>query len=451
MPTDKDCVPGGTLYKARQNYNRYKSRPPGFGKNWKQVLIAFGDMDDDGTGPMKAADARSRVKRWRGWKEFADVLECLEGSPAQADSNAPDFDPLLTPPTRRAEVVDAPPARAPQRSAPRKRTSSSAATDPPEARLEIVYGEYSAMYFTISDLEALGGDKKSRMARDGYRLDAEFYVDVEGLEAKGKKPFWAQTFGIYPHSMCSLKDARMTQNAEFIFRFRWTHLGGTRHSEWVKRTIPAYMLHPDPNERRKFAKQDSDYRGSMALDKDRLYWMEKLDRNFFDRCQAAEYYEEMDIPSYKPVPVNVDTIAKYGEDFTLWGYTSTGFEGGNVVALENEPIPLDGWYFDQTGKRYKDMHERNKAVERIFKERIHEKALEAVEKDIAALSRHLPIWTDQEADDYYLSKRIRRYSRIVLNRTTVLKWGNKYAVYGYGDTGDNRGRMVAISKTDLET
>ena len=73
-----NCIPSKTLSNARKYYDNNRRRRPGGGKNWKRVLIAFGDIQDNNLSPMTAKEARDRVSRWSGWAEFADALECLE-------------------------------------------------------------------------------------------------------------------------------------------------------------------------------------------------------------------------------------------------------------------------------------------------------------------------------------------------------------------------------------
>ena len=63
--------------------------------------------------------------------------------------------------------------------------------------------------------------------------------------------------------------------------------------------------------------------------------------------------------------------------------------------------------------------------------------------DMEQLRSRFPVWTREQADQYYKDKGLAQWCRVVANRATVLKYGNKHAIYGYGDSGDNRGKLVA--------
>ena len=69
--------------------------------------------------------------------------------------------------------------------------------------------------------------------------------------------------------------------------------------------------------------------------------------------------------------------------------------------------------------------------------------------DMEQLRSRFPVWTREQADQYYKDKGLAQWCRVVANRATVLKYGNKHAIYGYGDSGDNRGKLVALSGESL--
>ncbi len=73
-----ECVPDDTLKLARRYYDLNKHRAPGYGKNWRRVLIAFGDIADTQLKPFTAAEASQSETRWSGWRPFREALECIE-------------------------------------------------------------------------------------------------------------------------------------------------------------------------------------------------------------------------------------------------------------------------------------------------------------------------------------------------------------------------------------
>ena len=77
-----DCVSDALLEKVRHYYEINKHRSPGFGTNWKRVLIAFGDVEDSQLTAMSAADARTRESRWFGWQPVRKALDCIEAKSA---------------------------------------------------------------------------------------------------------------------------------------------------------------------------------------------------------------------------------------------------------------------------------------------------------------------------------------------------------------------------------
>ena len=81
------CVSDDTLNLARRYYDLNKHRAPGYGRNWRRVLIAFGDLTDTQLTAFTAAEARQSETRWTGWRPFREALECIEQ--AQTDKPAP--------------------------------------------------------------------------------------------------------------------------------------------------------------------------------------------------------------------------------------------------------------------------------------------------------------------------------------------------------------------------
>ena len=73
-----DCVSDTLLNKVRHYYDINKHRAPGYGQNWRRVLLAFGDLSDANLTPFTATDARVRESRWFGWKPVRVALECIE-------------------------------------------------------------------------------------------------------------------------------------------------------------------------------------------------------------------------------------------------------------------------------------------------------------------------------------------------------------------------------------
>ena len=79
-PVPADCVSDETLESARDYYDLNRDRAPGFGRNWRRVLIAFGDVTDDQLTAMTAAEALEREQLWFGWRPFREALECIEAA-----------------------------------------------------------------------------------------------------------------------------------------------------------------------------------------------------------------------------------------------------------------------------------------------------------------------------------------------------------------------------------
>ena len=75
-----DCVSDKLLNTVRSYYDANRNNSPGYGKNWKRVLIAFGDVQDDHLTPFTAAEATQSEQRWFGWTPVRQALECIETS-----------------------------------------------------------------------------------------------------------------------------------------------------------------------------------------------------------------------------------------------------------------------------------------------------------------------------------------------------------------------------------
>ena len=83
-----DCVSDDLLGKVSHYYDVNKNKAPGYGKNWKRVLIAFGEVEDSELTPFTAAEARESEQRWSGWKPVREALECIEAANAEPDPTA---------------------------------------------------------------------------------------------------------------------------------------------------------------------------------------------------------------------------------------------------------------------------------------------------------------------------------------------------------------------------
>ena len=86
-----DCVSDDLLAKVRHYYDVNQNKAPGYGKNWKRVLIAFGDVTDAQLTAFTATEAQERESKWSGWKPVREALECLE-----TQSPPPPADPEIS-------------------------------------------------------------------------------------------------------------------------------------------------------------------------------------------------------------------------------------------------------------------------------------------------------------------------------------------------------------------
>ncbi len=84
-PPPADCVSDEVLESARDYYELHQHRAPGFGRNWRRVLIAFGDVVDDQLTAFTAAEALEGEQRWFGWRPFREALECIETATPPTD------------------------------------------------------------------------------------------------------------------------------------------------------------------------------------------------------------------------------------------------------------------------------------------------------------------------------------------------------------------------------
>ena len=93
-PAATACVPSTLLSTVRYYYQANQDRAPHYGKNWKRVLIAFGDVQDGNLTPLTAAEAQANEQRWGGWRPIRVALECIESA---ADTQAAPAQPTATP------------------------------------------------------------------------------------------------------------------------------------------------------------------------------------------------------------------------------------------------------------------------------------------------------------------------------------------------------------------
>ena len=87
-PVPAGCVSDEVLKSARDYYDLNRDRAPGFGRNWRRVLVAFGDVVDDRLTAFTAAEALEGEQIWFGWRPFREALECIEAAqqpPPQSD------------------------------------------------------------------------------------------------------------------------------------------------------------------------------------------------------------------------------------------------------------------------------------------------------------------------------------------------------------------------------
>ena len=112
-PSVNNCVSDQLLSKVRSYYDVNKTRAPGYGRNWKRVLIAFGDMHDDQMTPYTAALAAQGEQRWFGWAPVRQALACIEAGNKPAPTPTPTPAPAPTPTPTPAPTPTPTPAPAP--------------------------------------------------------------------------------------------------------------------------------------------------------------------------------------------------------------------------------------------------------------------------------------------------------------------------------------------------
>ena len=92
-----NCVADSLLSKVRHYYDINKNRSPGYGKNWKRVLLAFGDVSDSQLTAFTAAEAQERESRWSGWTPVREALDCIEDAiDQQTPPPPPPTDPEIS-------------------------------------------------------------------------------------------------------------------------------------------------------------------------------------------------------------------------------------------------------------------------------------------------------------------------------------------------------------------
>ena len=94
---DNNCVADSLLATVRYYYDVNQNRPPGYGENWKRVLIAFGAVQDGQLTPYTAAEAQQGEQRWSGWAPIRQALECIESATQPAPTSTPTPAPTPTP------------------------------------------------------------------------------------------------------------------------------------------------------------------------------------------------------------------------------------------------------------------------------------------------------------------------------------------------------------------
>ena len=179
------CVPSGVLANVRHYYDINKHKAPGYGKNWKRVLIAFGDASDPALEPMTAAEARDKEQNWAGWRPVRVVLECIEDAQAQQSPTPtpeptvePTPEPTIAPTPTQAPTPTATPAPAP-----------TAAPDPicvSEPLLENV-----RRYYEINKNKAPGYGKNWKRVLIAFGDMADTSLEpMTAAEAQAKEQNW---------------------------------------------------------------------------------------------------------------------------------------------------------------------------------------------------------------------------------------------------------------------
>ena len=78
----------GMVKLVQRYFDINKNKPPGYGKNWMRVLMAFGVVKEGHLGltPMTIPEVKEREKRWGGWKRIRLELEEIEFNEAVAEA-----------------------------------------------------------------------------------------------------------------------------------------------------------------------------------------------------------------------------------------------------------------------------------------------------------------------------------------------------------------------------
>ena len=85
------CVSNSLAVLVRQYREANRNNAPGYGRNWKRVLIAFGDVEDSELTPFTAAEALAGEQVWFGWKPIREALECIEAAIAPPPPTEPEI------------------------------------------------------------------------------------------------------------------------------------------------------------------------------------------------------------------------------------------------------------------------------------------------------------------------------------------------------------------------
>ncbi len=79
-PSVASCVSDDLVVLVSGYYDVNQNKAPGYGRNWRRVLIAFGEVQDSDLQPFSAAEALEGEQRWFGWRPVREALECLESN-----------------------------------------------------------------------------------------------------------------------------------------------------------------------------------------------------------------------------------------------------------------------------------------------------------------------------------------------------------------------------------
>ena len=85
------CVSNSLVVLVRQYREANRNNAPGYGLNWKRVLIAFGDVEDSELTPFTAAEALAGEQVWFGWRPIREALECIEAAIAPPPQTEPEI------------------------------------------------------------------------------------------------------------------------------------------------------------------------------------------------------------------------------------------------------------------------------------------------------------------------------------------------------------------------